>query len=212
VCNIALAVTVPEGAAADDLGAARFEAKRDGEGWLEDVRLSEVLEGFSKLVETARDPYVAVTFPETMPLGMVNRICTVLSSVETETGIRVEPPPAGQLYYRAFLPNEQFRARTKRYAQPRELILQAGADGEVAAELVTVTQTWHEDQLKPEVSSSSQPVKAPSDLAGMLGDNPRLPVLLVFAAPGVTHGTLMAYVAPVLATYPNVHVYLGLPE
>jgi hypothetical protein len=212
VCDISLRVTKLAGAGTDEVGALRFRASRDGEDWLADVQLSDLLGGFAKLVEAARDPYVTLEFGADVSLGLINKVCTVLSSVETETGIRVDPPPEGQLYYRAFIPNEQFRDRAKRYAQPRELILRTGEDGAISAEVVTVTQTWHEDRLQPDLSIATTPVGAAADLPGILGEKPELPVLLVFASPGVTHGQLMAFVGPVLSSHPNVHVYLGEPQ
>jgi len=169
--------------------------------------LNRVLERFRALVEQGRDPFVTVRFGEGLALAQIRELCAVLASVEGETGIRVEPPPDGQLYYKAFLPDEQFRNREKRISQPWELHLTEAAAGP-AAVLVQIEQIWHEKEIWPELKITEHRLNGPADLRGTLERlGPGLPVILVFAPGSLAYGRLMDFLAPVLSTHGTIHVF-----
>jgi hypothetical protein len=172
--------------------------------------LNAVLEALTKIVSAGQDPFVTVDMDGALTVGSARALCQVLSSIETETGIRVEPPPAGRLYYRAFIPNEQFRRREARIAQPWELRLRQNA-GKVDAVVTAIEQVWTQDKLQPDLKVASTPLDSPEAVLAHLKANDGLPVVLVFADPDLRLSDLRRFVAPLLPTHPTIHVYTGEP-
>jgi hypothetical protein len=170
--------------------------------------LNDVLREFAGLTGQGRDPFVTLAFDPALDLRTIRDTCTLLGSIETENGIRIEPPPAGQLYYKAFLPPEKFRDRANRLAQPWELHL-ARKDGALAVRLTQVQEIWKQDELRPELKVSHADVPTPERLQSEIAARgPGLPVILVFAPPDLTFGDVFRFVGPMLKTHGTVHVYL----
>jgi hypothetical protein len=163
---------------------------------------------FSKLNADGHDPFVVLSFDDAMPLGLVRKTCELLGAIDNEKGIRVDAPPAQQLYYKAFMPPAGFRDRAQRTAQPWELHLSL-AKGAVAASLTRITEHWEEQALKPRLEVRDYPLAAPADLPVALEKlGPGLPVIIAYAPGDVTLGQVMAYLRPVMATHPIIHVFV----
>ena len=188
-----------------DIGSADGPQKKD-------ASLNEVLELLTSVVEKQHDPFVSLELGEGITIADANAVCRILASIETETGIRVEPPSAGQLYYRAFMPREDFRSRSSRFAQPCELHLRQGEDGNIDAELVEITQSWSDGKLKPDLSTKTIAVSSPEVLEKELASRDTMRVILVFAGEGITLGKMRSFIRPVQDTHPTIHVYAGQPE
>jgi hypothetical protein len=167
-----------------------------------------VLEVLVAAAEQGRDPFVTLSLGPGLALGAARRLCAVLSSVETETGIRMEPPPPGHLYYRAFLPDEQFRNRAERIAQPWELRLRLEGD-DARGTLTQITQVWKENELNPDLVVKHYDVPTREALRKELDAHEGgLPVILVFAGASMTHGQLMDFLEPARRTHPTIHVFV----
>ena len=170
--------------------------------------INATLKHFTEQVVAGRDPFVTLDLDDGVTLGALQALAGIVNSIESERGIRVEPPQPGQLYYKAFMPNPAFRDRTMRLAQPWELRLvrQAGA---VTGTLTHLEETWPDGADKPDLHVTDIPVPTPAALRQALDEKgPGLPVILVFAPAGLTHAELMAYLAPALPTHPTIHVYV----
>ena len=184
---------------------------------LEKSALNPVLKTFTTLVEQSHDPFVTLHLADSLTVRTAHQVCKLLSSVDTDTGIRMDPPPAGHLYYRAFIPNEKLRKREDRVVQPWELHLSM-ADGKLSGKLTAIEQIWHEDRLRPDLKAVETQVADAAALAAQLvkdaeerkkaEKSPRLAIILVFSPPTVTHARLMGFVGPALKTHPIIHVYL----
>lgn len=173
----------------------------------ETFELNGVLEKFTSLLEKGHDPFVTLRFDDKLTLKTVREFCAVLSAMETEEGIRVEPPLAGHLYYKAFLPDEEFRNRAGRTAQPWELRLSVKAAG-IAGILTQIEQVWTDDKIQPDLKITDYEVAGPKELRDKLDKiGPGLPVIIVYAPPAVTHGQLIRFLAPVLPTHGTIHVF-----
>ena len=194
-----------------DLADVAMTLAAGGDTLCRDAGLNAVLEALTKAVGAGKDPYVTVAMDRTLTVGAAQALCRVLSSIETETGIRVEPPPAGQLYYRAYVPNEQFRRREARMAQPWELRLRQ-KDAGVTAEITAIEQVWSDDKLQPDLKVSTSPVDSPDAVRAYLTSHEGLPVVLVFADPQVRLAELRRFVSPLIPTHPTIHVYAGDPQ
>jgi hypothetical protein len=174
----------------------------------ENLPLDQVLRTFSDLVKDSRDPCVTLQIADDMTLGLVRELCAVLASVETEDGIRMEPPPARHLYYKAFLPKDEMKDRNERIMQPWELRL-AGPDTAPTGTLVRIEEVWRDERIRPDLKVTEHPVATPAALRERLDKlGPGLRVILVFARPSLTHGALMRFLDPALPTHPTVHVFL----
>ncbi len=208
VMNIALSVERGKEAVAG-LAGLMFGVTGDKGLVKNAASLNEVLEMFTDLVAGKHDPFVTVSLNGELMARDAGDLCKILASIETETGIRVDAPPKDQLYYRAFLPREDFRSRKKRYAQPWELHLKRNEKGTPVANLVEITQSWSNDKIAPDLSVKSIPVATPGDFKKELTTRKGIPVILVFAGEGITLGQIMTFIRPVRGTHPTVHVYAG---
>ena len=173
------------------------------------ARLEDVVRRLAEWVTQGYDPFVTLTWDDRLTAGQIRDICRVLHAAEGEPGIRVEPPEAGALYYRAFIPPERFKDRQARVFQPFELKLSISTNSEVAGELTWIEKTWPDDTLEATLTPHTEAVNAPLELRAALDRHlDGLPVILVFVPPGLTHGQLMKFLRPVRATHPTIHVFV----
>ncbi|MCE9614596.1 MAG: hypothetical protein K8T26_09990 [Lentisphaerae bacterium] len=174
----------------------------------EPVSSDGLAQAVSALVRDGRDPFVRIRFDDRLHLDEIHGACLVLKGLEREDGLRIEPPDADQLFYRAFIPDEQNRRREDRVAQPLELRLHR-ADGVLGASLTKIDEHWRDDRPEPDLTSEDYPLASPEDMRPTLEKiGSSMPVLLVFATPEVTLAELMAYVAPARPTHSIVHIYM----
>ena len=141
-------------------------------------------------------------------IGALKALCLILASIETDHGIRIEPPAAGHLYYKAYIPDNDLRDRDTRIMQPVELTLNYADDGTITMTLLDIKEHWHADKIKPTLTFETHAVDSPDALKvqlGMLGDD--LPILLVFVPANLSHGELMRWMAPILRSHPTVQVF-----
>ena len=211
VVNFTLRATPSAAPQAGVLDGAELALSENGTLRCKTNDLAAVLTHFANAIEKQRDPYVTLDLDKDLPLGTINKLCSLLGSLEGTTGIRIEPPVDTQLYYRAFIPKEKYRSRNARYAQPSELILKRNAEGQTVAEVVHITQHWRDDAPGADLETSTHTLADPTQLPEILAKAEQMPILLVFADPAITHATLMSFVNPVRTTHPTVHVYIGTP-
>ncbi|MBL7114589.1 MAG: hypothetical protein ISS35_02390 [Kiritimatiellae bacterium] len=211
VVNFTLRATQPQTPREGILNGAELTLSENGAQRCKTNDLAAVLSHFAEAIEKQRDPYVALDFDQDITLGTMNKLCSLVASLEGTSGIRIEPPVDGQLYYRAFIPKEPYRSRKARYAQPSELILKLNSEGQIQAEVVHITQKWNDETPSPTLVISTHPVAGPDALPKVLTLADQMPILLVFADQTITHATLMSYVNPVRTTHPTIHVYIGTP-
>ena len=121
------------------------------------------------LAGNGRDLFVRVTLDDALTTGTAGDLARVLSMVEGQGGVRVEAPPAGQVYYKAFLPDERWRTRADRPSQPWELRVSRNKDGVWASTLVQILEDWSkEGQLTPDLTPTEFPLARPEDLPGKI--------------------------------------------
>lgn len=159
----------------------------------------------AELGEGGRAVFVTAAFHDALTLPALKTAAGWVELLANEHGARIEPPPNGGLYHKAFLPNEAFRERARRPAQPWELHLRR-AEGGVAGALVRVTPREGGDARAFEETRWELPT--PAALRGVLDEQgPGLAVILVFAPADLTYGELRAAVAPALSTHPIVYFF-----
>ena len=204
----------------EGLTCLRFELKAATTVLNRQPNLISVVEALATLDRTHHDYYLTVSFEDKVELGQAQAVARILSTLDSEKGIRVDPPPPGQLYYRAFTPDPQLLDRAARMYHPRELSL-TEKDGQVAGRLFLMDSVWKKGAAASElevtertVSSSrqlGQELRAEAERARQADQMARPPVLLVFAPARLQYGLLAKFLEPALSTHQAIHVYLDLP-
>jgi hypothetical protein len=192
------------GGVAFDLADARQDAVRiDSFG--------DLLKRLMALVDEACDPMVALRFDDNLPLARVREVCKVIQRIEGENGIRVEPPPEGQLYYKAYLPDDNWRDRAKRLSQPWELHVGKPESGRAVPplRLVKTLEDWSDPaSIEPRLTPVEHPLATFDELPAVLEREGRgLPVLLVFAPGEAPVGLFLQGIRRVLDTHATVYVF-----
>ena len=135
----------------------------------------------------------------------------MLAAIDKDTGIRVEPPPPGHLYYMAFLPDEKWRepagtvyrlARVRVFVDPKR--------NRPHGTLTLPARTAYGRPAPGDAQPIEINITAPRQLQHALTMRRRGAVhgLLVCAPPTMTYGTLMSFLRPALTPCPTPFVFL----
>jgi hypothetical protein len=224
VQELKLDVSATAGAApssdADRLKALRVQLKEPGAILQERSPLPALLERLSHLDRQKHDFFLTVRFADDLELGHARAMAGVLALIDSDRGVRIEPPPAEHLYYRAFTPDRNHLDRKTRIFHPLELIL-SEQEGKVSGQLVFVAPGRKREGSSSELEITTVPVPGPAEFRRQVdAENRRLrerdqatrpPVLMVFASSTMAYGKLLRFLAPVLSTHRTIHLYLDEP-
>ncbi len=182
-----------------------------------DGSLVSVVGSIAALDRQKHAPFLTLQWSPDICLASAQSLAEILASLDREQGIRIEPPRAGDPYYRAFTPDRQLLDRTERLVQPLELALQQ-KDGRISGRLVMVDSIWKEGASRSELRFLERPLQGPADLRREIaadqersrsaGRRPRPNVLLAFASSDLTMGQLTAFLEPVLTNHTAIHLFL----
>lgn len=205
-----LPVTIKASPAAAGQGVS-FECALASEPPVRLASLAEVVKLLLRQVEAARDPYLTLSFDDALPQSRAREICAALQMIEGEKGVRLEPPPPGQIFYKSFLPDEKWRERQTRLSQPWELhVGPAPRTGdEPALKLVQILEDWSDPKsLDPKLTVREHPLQNAADLPGKIRElGGGMPVLLVYAPAAAPLSDFMPAVRLVRETQPIVYVF-----
>jgi hypothetical protein len=173
-----------------------------------DIDLVHLLAEFGKFTETAQDPFVTIDVSGNLNLQQVHEFFSLIQTLDRETGIRVEAPPPGQLYYRAFFPDEQWRDRTKRLGRPWELHPNVGnANGSLSGTLILpaddIDNNGGKGDLKFVVNSAEELAKTLKEKSDRWSQT-----VYIFAPPDLKYGALLDFIRPAMKTHPGVYIFL----
>jgi hypothetical protein len=191
---------------------------RDGKTVLNpDGSLVSVVAAIAALDRQKHTPFLTLHWSPDIRLASAQSLAEILASLDREEGIRIEPPRAGDPYYRAFTPDRQLLDRTERAVQPLELALQQ-KEGRISGRLVMVDSILKEGASRSELQFIERPIRDPADLRRELaadrernrgpGRRPRPNVLLAFAPSDLTLGQLTAFLEPLLTNHTAIHLFL----
>ena len=180
----------------------------DGAGTLQPAAAAAALAAARR--ERKQDSYVSFSWDSAVRLREIAaaaRLLSALENAEEETGVRIDAPPAGFPYYKAFLPQEEWRDRAKRFSQPCELRFAPEGKG---ATLVRIDEKWAGESLEPELSTEEIPLDGPAALPAALKANSpeNLRVVLVFAPASATWGEIAPWLDAARPTHPLVQIFL----
>lgn len=204
IADIALSISPPEGAAWKEMTCAAVEGGSETETTPEGL-----MDYLQTLIEQGRTPHLDLRFAPDVPLGHAVELCRFLDLLCTDNGIRMEPPAKGQLFYKAFLPQAEFRRREDRPSQPWEI----HAGGTNGLKLVQINEVWPDDQPKPELKIAEF---AAADAAGALSiireKGAGIPVAVIFAPETTSYGELTNLAGALREPFPTVYIFSGSPE
>ncbi len=176
----------------------------------EEGTLAGFLATIGAMTEVGEDPFVTVWLDPALRLDRARECCAMVAAVEGEQGLRVEPPPEGHPYYRAFLPDENLRDAKRRMVQPLEAHM-AAAEGGTTGTLRRFEQSWDDPVTGFVAQVSSQAFQSPAELAAALRPDEDPSTIFFFAEPAMSYGTLLPYLEPALAKHMTVYVFLIEP-
>jgi hypothetical protein len=189
----------------------------NGKAVCEDVSLSAVFASLKAMREEGLEPYAELSFGEGLTIDQLRKVCAVVAVLEMAETLRVKEPPAGQPYYRAFVPDTKWRTPEERPSQPWELHL-SQAGGKILGRFILNDPVWGDDSLEPTFKQTVLEACAPPDLRGRLdaaeqkrlknGKTAAPAVLFVFADRDLTYGKLMDCIGPLLKTHGTLHVFV----
>lgn len=169
--------------------------------------VAELIVYFRNLLEEGHDPFVTLRFEDGLRLKDITAFCTSIAPLDTDNGIRMEPPAEGCLYYQAYNPPAQFLNRTGRSYQPLELFLEK-KDAVISGTIKQFIATWPEGSMTPDLEEKAFPIKSSAELRKTLDTiESAIPVVLVHAPANLTHGELMAFAGTALSSHPLMHVF-----
>ena len=182
--------------------------------------LNSVVEALAPLDRQQHDYFLTVSFADDLDLGSTQALAKFLCVIDSDRGVRIEPPAAGQIYYRAFAPDRDLLNRGTRLYHPWELSL-AEMNGVVSGKLLRTESIYKSGNLPPELKLSEIPVNGPQELRQALeaeaartkraGTPSTPPVMLVFAPAGLRYGQLTKFLEPALETHKTIYVYVDVP-
>jgi hypothetical protein len=173
-----------------------------------EIDLVHLLAEFGKLTEAGRDPFVTIDITGNLTLQQMHEFFTLIQTLDRETGIRVEAPPPGQLYYRAFFPDEQWRDRTKRLGRPWELHTKIGnANGSLCGTLILPADDIDNNGGKGDLKFL---VNTPQELATTLKEKSDRwsQTVYIFATPDIKYAALLDFLKPSMKTHPGVYIFV----
>lgn len=183
----------------------------------DEVQIPSVIEQVVGLKKESGTPFVHLAFGKDLLLAIVSKVAMVMTMMETMDVVAIEPPTGAELYYRAFVPNNEWLKPEGRPCQPWELHL-GNANGKVSGSLVWNEPIYSADGMsqtfKPQtvkVTDGQALQKHLSQDASKRKEDGKsaLPsVLLVYVSGGLTYGELMNFISPALSTHGTVYVFL----
>lgn len=210
----------PRPAGEAPLAGLRFQLKDAATALNKQDTLLSVIESLAALDRKKHDYFLTVTFGDTVTLGQAGMLARILATIDREQGVRIEPPPPGQIYYRAFTPDRELLDRDARLFHPVELAL-SEKDGQASGKLLLIDSVWKKDATHSELqfiermvagpAEFRQELEAEADQTRKAGQRARPPVMMVFAPATFSHLQLVKFLEPALRTRHLIHVYLDVP-
>ena len=182
--------------------------------------LSSVMESLAPLDRKRNDYFLTVRFGDEIDLGSAQELAKILAIIDCERGVRVEPPPTNQLYYKAFMPDRELLDREARFYHPWELAL-SEKDGDVSGRLLRINSVYRNGATKSELEITEVPLASPQEFRKELEAEAertkkaktmaKPPVIMVFAPASLKYGQLMKFLELALPTHKTIHVYVDEP-
>jgi len=155
---------VDENEPPQNLGQLRFDANGKSDDnpahgiKIENAQLTLLVEMLADMVKH-RDVFAQWTLDDRLTIQAAAQLATAIAAIEGASGIRVDGPPDGQIYYRAFLPNPAWIPREERLTQPFELHIARDDDGAYTRTFVSIDEDWSApNKITPDLTVNLHPL------------------------------------------------------
>ena len=202
------------------LSGLRFWLKDDATVLNKRPSMGSVLETLAALDRKQHDYFLTLRFDESVELRQARALARILAAMDSEKGVRIEPPVTNQIYYMSFAPESDLLDREVRSFHPWELSVEEN-HGKMSGKLLCVESIRKEGSSKSELEFTETNISRPQELRKEIDaaaertrkseQRAKPGVILVFAPPTLAHGKLMKLLAPVLPTHKTIYVYLDVP-
>lgn len=146
----------------------------------------------------AHDLFVRLSFGAGVTVGEAAKIAQAMALVDGK-GLKMDGPPPGQFFFRAFLPDPAWRERPGRIFQPFEV--HVAADG--AKKFVFIEEDWSGEGLDPILKPRETPFVEWKELSGLIAQTgekgSKINVLFIFA-PTATPIAALTPIIPVVGS------------
>jgi len=183
----------------------------------EEVQIASALEHVFNLKKESGTPFVHLSFGKELPLAVVSKAAMAMTMMEAMDVVAIEPPTGNELYYRAFVPNNEWLKPDARPCQPWELHL-GREQGRVAGALIWnepiysadgLQQTFKKHEVKvADGQAMENHLAADAKKRKEAGQSSLPGVLLVYVNGNMSYGELTAFLTPALSTHGTVYVFL----
>ncbi|MGN6724456.1 MAG: YdjY domain-containing protein [Tepidisphaeraceae bacterium] len=169
--------------------------------------LPHLVDSIATHLDGKTDWFTTVSIDPRMRVVDVRKLYAVLMALEKNPGLKLNPPEGGNLYQRAFFPDESWRNRDTRLGEPWELFLGRDA-GELSGRLERVVENDAPAATQPRTLESYN-VATPERFAEKANalQSQWTKVIFVYPPGDLTYGELMQWIRPVMATYPRIFVF-----
>lgn len=167
-----------------------------------------VIKAFMTLIAAGHEPHVTVRLDDRLTVQAATAAAAVVLAVEGVNGVRIDGPPEGYLYLKAFLPQQEWRDREKRLLQPYELRLEREGETGWRRTFVQIHEDWSdEESLDPKLTVRPYLLEKWADMAKRVDELGKgLGTLLVFVPADAPLAVFMEGVRLVQKTLPTIYV------
>lgn len=180
--------------------------------------LSPVMNALNGLRQLGAKVTLNINLGNSLRISEAKKVAAVAVFAEMTGVTKVRPPDEGELFYRGYVPNKDWRVPEKRPSQPWELHI-SQSDRSKAPQVMMAFRVREEDANgEVRFEKVAFDVEKAADVQHIIreererrlkaGRSPIPPALLVFVDDQTTHGTMMKFVTPALDTHGTVYVFL----
>lgn len=182
-------------------------SRAEGKRLAEAPTLPHLVGALAPLLDGKTDLFTTATIDPAMSITDVRKLFAVLMSLEQDRGVKLDPPAKGELFHRAFFPDEIWRNRQERLGEPWELFL-TRVDGKIVARLERLVEKF-EGESEPKKELQKFEVGSPEAFVKVINDNESQWSKAVFIYPpaDATYGEIATWARPALPTYPRIFVF-----
>jgi hypothetical protein len=188
-------------------GQVLYTVSEGGKQLNESPTLPHLVAGLAEQAKSKADLFTVVSIDRTMKVQDVRKLYALLMSLEQDRGVKLDPPADGELFHRAFFPDEEWRNREERLGEPWELFLGRSND-KVTGRLERLVENFEPD-AEAKTTLQKFETATPAEFVKTVNANPSQWTKAIFIYPpdDLTYGELMEWARPALPTYSRIFVF-----
>ncbi len=160
--------------------------------------------------DLGKDLFVTLKFDKNLTVGQARDSAALFEIVST-SGVNLYGKGAAGVYYKAFLPQDEWRKRDGRNPQPFEVHVTRDENGTVKKKLVFIEEDWNVKGLDPKLTPREYPFKKWSELQPLVqktgGEDNKVAVLFFFVPVDMKLCDFMPGINALKKRLPLVHVF-----